>query len=114
MATLPAFSRRPDAANVTVTTTSRQTFWTYDPRVLGMLIVPFLATVAVIVGRMSVAGHDVVVGYNHPTIARKGPGFQAGIENIQAAPQETAEGESPPGDAEKGRMAVIDSHALRQ
>jgi hypothetical protein len=75
MATLMAFSRRPSAADIEFKIRSRTSIYTYDPRVLLILLAPVLATVLSVClgGRWRVGGAEEVVGYDPIEIAKRGP-----------------------------------------
>jgi len=71
--TLFAFSRFPDASDITLTYVEAGRFvYVYDARVLIILLAPFLATILGCWGRWWVGGMDVI-GYDVVRIARMGP-----------------------------------------
>ena len=69
--TLFAFARAPHAANVHVESYPSENVWGYDPRVLFVLVLPFLAKVFVLSTHWGVQSGDVVLGYDHVLIARR-------------------------------------------
>lgn len=73
MATLLAFSRAPNASDLTITTREPITRYVYDKRVLAILLVPFIATILGTWGRWSVEGTEQVIGYDPVAIAERGP-----------------------------------------
>ncbi len=73
LATLLAFSREPGASNLEMAFTSTRIQYTYEPRVLAILLVPLIATLLGTWGRWRVEGDDVVLGYNPVKIAMRGP-----------------------------------------
>ncbi|KAG7411033.1 hypothetical protein ACKAV7_010789 [Fusarium commune] len=73
MATLLAFSRAPNASDLSITTREPFTRYVYDERVLAILLVPFLATILGTWGRWKVEGTGQVIGYDPVAIAERGP-----------------------------------------
>ncbi|KAF4437107.1 hypothetical protein F53441_13131 [Fusarium austroafricanum] len=73
MATLLAFSRAPNASDLSITTREPFTRYVYDERVLAILLVPFLATILGTWGRWKVGGTEQVIGYDPVAIAERGP-----------------------------------------
>lgn len=73
MATLLAFGRSPVSSPITYTRQTTRPMYNYDPRVLGMLLVPLLATLFGLFGRWRVGAARVNIGYDPVEIARSGP-----------------------------------------
>ena len=71
VATLLAFARVPGAASQQVTRTKRIQRWTYDERVLTILVIPMVATALVVCEHWRIHGNNVVIGYNPLEIARR-------------------------------------------
>ena len=69
--TLFAFARAPHAANVHVESYPSEDVWGYDPRVLFVLVLPFLAKVLVLSSHRGVQSGEVVIGYDPVLIARR-------------------------------------------
>ena len=73
MGTLLAFGRAPSASDLSFRQEVPQSVYDYDARVLIILLVPLLATILGLWGRLSVGGDDVVIGYDPVEIASRGP-----------------------------------------
>jgi hypothetical protein len=71
-ATLSAFVRAPAAAEVTVKNINPVQLWVYDKVVLAILLVPALATLLPLFGRIRVERKDVCLGYDPVAIAARG------------------------------------------
>ncbi|ETN41251.1 uncharacterized protein HMPREF1541_03186 [Cyphellophora europaea CBS 101466] len=72
-ATLSAYAKQANASDLTVTRTTEEDLYVYQPKVLLVLVVPLLATLLGVWNRWSVGDEDRVVGYNPVEIARRGP-----------------------------------------
>lgn len=70
MATLFAFAQAPHASPLDITETHQVSIWTYDARVLVVLVLPFLATILVLSAYWRVQSDEVVIGYDPLGIAR--------------------------------------------
>lgn len=70
MATLFAFAHAPHASPIDITETHQVSIWTYDARVLVVLVLPFLATILVLSAYWRVQSDEVVIGYDPLGIAR--------------------------------------------
>lgn len=71
-ATLAAFARQPAAVNLRKTITSTVQVWVYNRTVLAILLVPLLATITALCGRLRSAG-EAFLGYDPVGIAALGP-----------------------------------------
>lgn len=83
-ATLFAFSRAPEAASVHITHTDHVNIWSYDPRVLAILIPPLLATILILCTRWRIYSDNVVIGYNPIAIARRAEEILASLSTTSA------------------------------
>lgn len=75
MATLMAWVSSPGSAKTTTVTTDYTLIYTYNPWILLVLIIPFLATVLGTYGKLRFGGYDVVLGYDPLAIASRGPTY---------------------------------------
>ncbi|KAL9623767.1 MAG: hypothetical protein Q9160_001998 [Pyrenula sp. 1 TL-2023] len=72
-ATLSAYARQANASDLTVTLSAETDIYVYRPRVLLILVIPFLATLLCGWGRWAVGDRDTVISYLPVEIARRGP-----------------------------------------
>ena len=70
-ATLFAFARAPHAAPLDITETHDISIWTYDTRVLAVLVLPFLATILILSIHWRIQSNEVVIGYDPLGTARR-------------------------------------------
>lgn len=87
-ATMMAWARAPDAADVRYVQTFEVRLYVYRPWVLLMLLVPALATVLGVTGRCRVGAREMVPGYDSLVIASRGfvvgtPCLRGGITGVE-------------------------------
>ncbi|KAH8669144.1 hypothetical protein BX600DRAFT_461280 [Xylariales sp. PMI_506] len=75
MATLLSFARSPGSATSYITTTISHNSYVFDKRFLAILVVPLIATICGLWGRLKIEGNDVVIGYDPVRIAEHGQKF---------------------------------------
>lgn len=93
-ATLFAFHRASEAASVNITHTIQVNIWSYDPKVLFILIQPLIATILVLATRWKIFEDDVVIGYNPVAIAQRAEEILAHLPATSAHSDQEADSKS--------------------
>jgi hypothetical protein len=71
-ATLSAFARAPEVANVTVVTSTSKQLWAYNHSVLVILLIPLVATILALLGNHRPEGKETRLQYDPMRIAARG------------------------------------------